>query len=133
MTVRVLASVVSRDSRYLVARRPGHKRHGGLWEFPGGKVHDGESDFEAVQRELREELDVDVTAVGPVTYSVRDPGSPFVINFLPVEITGSPKCLEHSELLWAPLDEVMKLALAPSDRRFAQWLQASSDGEQGFE
>ena len=42
-TVRVLAAVVCRDDRYLVCRRPAHKRHGGLWEFPGGKIHAGET------------------------------------------------------------------------------------------
>ena len=41
MPIRVLASVIQRDDRLLVCQRPRHKRHGGLWEFPGGKVKDG--------------------------------------------------------------------------------------------
>jgi hypothetical protein len=49
MPIRVLASVIERDQRLLVCRRPLHKRHGGLWEFPGGKVREGESDLEAVR------------------------------------------------------------------------------------
>ena len=44
------------QGKYLVARRPDEKRHGGLWEFPGGKVHDGEDTFGAASRELQEEL-----------------------------------------------------------------------------
>jgi 8-oxo-dGTP diphosphatase len=52
--VRVLAAVVRRGDRYLVARRPAHKRHGGMWEFPGGKVEDGESTDQALQREVEE-------------------------------------------------------------------------------
>ena len=100
MPIRVLASVISKDRRLLISQRPLDKRHGGLWEFPGGKVKAGESDFEAARRELREELAVDVTGVGPVAFSVADPGSDFVIEFLPVEIEGEPKCLEHLDLEW---------------------------------
>jgi 8-oxo-dGTP diphosphatase len=41
--VRVLAAVIERDGKYLICRRPQHKRHGGLWEFPGGKFEAGET------------------------------------------------------------------------------------------
>ena len=56
--VRVLAAVIKRNERYLICKRPENKRHGGLWEFPGGKIEIGESNFEAAVRELREELGV---------------------------------------------------------------------------
>ena len=54
--VPVVAAVIRREGRYLLGRRPGHKRHGGLWEFPGGKLHDGEDAEAAAHRELDEEL-----------------------------------------------------------------------------
>ena len=57
--MRVLATVIRRDGRLLVCQRPSHKRHGGLWEFPGGKVEPGESDLAASRRELAEELGVE--------------------------------------------------------------------------
>lgn len=119
MRVRVVASVIRRDHRLLLCRRPAHKRHGGLWEFPGGKIEPGESAFHAAARELREELGVTVTAVGPVELAIEDPGSHFVIEFLPVEIEGEPACLEHAELAWVSDEELLKLPLAPSDRRYA--------------
>lgn len=120
MKIRVVASVVEREGRLLICERPADKRHGGLWEFPGGKVEGNETDFEAVERELAEELGVRVRAVGPVMYSVADPGSPFVIEFLPVEIEGEPRCLEHSALRWATDTELFALPLAPSDLQFAR-------------
>lgn len=120
MTVRVVASVIEREGRLLVCERPAHKRHGGLWEFPGGKVEPDESDREAVQRELEEELGVAVRAVGPVLHSVADPGSHFVIEFLPVEIEGEPRCLEHAALAWVTEEELLSLPLAPSDLEFAR-------------
>lgn len=119
---RVLAAVVSRGAEYLVCQRPPHKRHGGLWEFPGGKLERGESDADAAVRELREELGVTVAAVGEELLVVHDEGSPFWIAFVPVEISGEPVCLEHSALAWATPNALRTYPLAPSDRRFVEWL-----------
>jgi 8-oxo-dGTP pyrophosphatase MutT (NUDIX family) len=77
-TITVAAAVIQQDGRYLLCRRPAHKRHGGLWEFPGGKLHDGESVTDAIRRELREELHVEPTSVGPVRASIPDQGSLWV-------------------------------------------------------
>ena len=116
--IRVIAAVVSRGDQLLVCQRPVHKRHGGLWEFPGGKCEPGEADSDAISRELREELGIDVLAVGAEEFAIDDPGSPFRIAFLPVTTTGEPICHEHSALRWGTLDELAQLPLAPSDRRF---------------
>lgn len=118
--VPVVAAVVRRDARYLVARRPAGKRHGGLWEFPGGKVTAGETDRDALERELREELDVSLVAVGPPLYEARDPGTAFLIRFRPVRIRGEPRAREHSELRWASVAELRDLPLAPGDARFVR-------------
>jgi mutator protein MutT len=118
MTVRVVASVIECEGKLLVCERPIHKRHGGLWEFPGGKVEDGESDFEAVRRELSEELGVEAIEVGPVQFSISDSGSPFVIEFLSVRIAGQPRCFEHTALVWMHERALLELPLAPSDRRY---------------
>lgn len=112
----------------LICQRPPHKRHGGLWEFPGGKLEPGESDADAARRELLEELGVTVTAVGPELLTIHDEGSAFWIAFVPVDIDGEPTCLEHSALAWATADELAAYVLAPSDRRFAEWMVASGAG-----
>jgi len=121
MPIRVVASVIEHEGKLLVCERPLHKRHGGLWEFPGGKVEPNESDFEAVYRELEEELAVEVTSVGKCMFSFADPGSDFVIEFLPVEIQGDPEALEHSALAWVGDAELLTLPLAPSDFQFARF------------
>ena len=120
MTIRVLAAVIHEGGQYLVCRRPPHKRHGGLWEFPGGKLEPGESDLDAAQRELREELDVQVTGIGSPLLVVRDPGSPFEIAFVEVHISGTPVCREHTELSWRSPSELSALPLAPSDLVFVE-------------
>ena len=119
--------MVRQQNGLLLCRRPDHKRHGGLWEFPGGKVESGESDLEAVRRELAEELDVRVVCVEGIQFSTQDPGSEFVIDFVPAEIEGTPKCLEHSALEWVNVEDLLSLPLAPSDRKFALFLVGSSD------
>jgi mutator protein MutT len=118
--VRVLAAVIRRGEHWLVCRRPAHKRHGGLWEFPGGKLHPGESLLDAARRELMEELGVEVLAAGAVRFAIRDAGSDFVIEFVDVEIHGEPEALEHEDLRWADALELSALSLAPGDDEFVK-------------
>ncbi|MGH7627864.1 MAG: (deoxy)nucleoside triphosphate pyrophosphohydrolase [Gemmatimonadales bacterium] len=116
----VLAAVVERGGRYLVCRRSAQKRHGGLWEFPGGKLQSGESLADGLRRELLEELGVEAELGGEPLLEVEDPGSAYLIVFVPARLAGEPVCLEHDALCWAGLDELMTLPLAPSDRRFVR-------------
>jgi mutator protein MutT len=116
----VVAAVVERDGAYLICRRPAGKRHGGLWEFPGGKVMPGESREDAVRRELAEELAVEATDVGDALHVARDPDSRFLIVFVAAEIEGEPQPLEHSELRWCRLPELRDYPLAPGDRSFVR-------------
>lgn len=119
-----MAAVVRRDGRYLLGRRPEEKRHGGLWEFPGGKLDEGEDAAAAARRELAEELSLETVDVGAVLHSVRDPASPFVIHFHPVDVLGEPEALEHEQVGWFTLDEMAGMSLAPADETFAGWLRS---------
>jgi 8-oxo-dGTP diphosphatase len=119
---RVVAAVIRDGDRFLICQRPAHKRHGGLWEFPGGKCEAGETDAQAITRELAEELGVEVSAVGDALFAASDLDSPFVIAFLPVGIRGEPVCLEHAALAWASRHEMTAYELAPSDARFVYFL-----------
>ena len=114
----VVAAVVRRGSHYLVAKRPEHKRHGGLWEFPGGKVLDGETDLQAIERELAEELALATVGVGKVLFESPDPEAPFLIRFVEAEVEGQPIALEHAEVGWFEPADLRTLALAPSDASF---------------
>ncbi len=69
--VVVCVALVDADSRVLIAKRPEGKPMAGLWEFPGGKVGDGELPETALVRELQEELDIDITesCLAPVTFA----------------------------------------------------------------
>jgi 8-oxo-dGTP diphosphatase len=122
--IRVLAAVIQREGRWLLCRRPPHKRHGGCWEFPGGKLEPGESLAAAAARELFEELAVHVTDVGDVLYRSIDAGSPFIIEFAAVIVSGEPLPLEHSDLRWALPGEAADMPLAPADAEFVRTVLA---------
>ncbi len=124
--IRVVAAVVERDGRRLLGRRPEEKRHGGLWEFPGGKVQAGESITDAVTRELAEELSLQVTTVGVTRLTVRDGDSPFVIDFVDASATGVAAAHEHSEIGWFTLTKMNGVALAPADAAFVAALVDSA-------
>ena len=123
--VRVLAAVIERNERYLICKRPAHKRHGGLWEFPGGKIEMGESDHDAASRELREELGVTVTFVSEAVFKRQDEGSVFSIEFMPVEIVGDPQDIEHTAHSWVQAEDLLSFNLAPSDRIFVEAILGS--------
>ena len=122
--IRVIAAVLARGERLLVCQRPPHKRHGGLWEFPGGKVEPGESDADAARRELREELGLELECAGDAEVEIPDDGSHFLIAFVPVRARGEPICHEHTALAWGTAAELARLPLAPSDRRYVEALLA---------
>jgi mutator protein MutT len=119
---RVIAAVVERHGRYLICKRPPHKRHGGMWEFPGGKIEPGETNLQATRRELEEELGLSVQAIGDVWLSVCDSASGFIIQFLEVVAQGEPQLIEHTELQWLAPEDLRQLPLAPSDRQFVEFL-----------
>ena len=118
--IHVIAAVISRGDDLLVCQRSPEKRHGGLWEFPGGKCEPGESLADAARRELSEELGVEVVSVGMEELVLQDPNSPYMITFVPVEIRGEPVCREHVDLRWISLAEVARLPLAPTDRKYVE-------------
>lgn len=121
-TVDVVAAVI-RDGagRLLIARRPAHKRHGGLWEFPGGKLDPGETLAGAAARELAEELELTATRVGPApVFTRRDPGQPFRILFVEVEVASHEtiRLHEHQAVAWVEVPVPEDYRLAPSDADF---------------
>ena len=116
---RVVAAVIEREGRYLLCQRPAGKHHAGLWEFPGGKVHEDETDADALRRELEEELDVAPAAEPVLAAEHADAGASFLICFLKTTVTGEPQCLEHAAIGWFSPEEIPSLELAPADAAFA--------------
>lgn len=119
MPLRAIAAVIQQGDEVLLCRRPSRKRHGDKWEFPGGKTRPGESILAALQRELSEELGVEVRSVSGSSISLPDPGSNYTVEFVPTDVLGEPQPLEHTELAWVSVGEIDDYDLAPADEIFA--------------
>jgi 8-oxo-dGTP pyrophosphatase MutT (NUDIX family) len=115
--MQVVAVVIRRGNCYLVGKRPAHKHHGGLWEFPGGKCEPGETLEAAARRELREELRATLGGVGDVLAVVSAGG--ITLHFIEATLDDEePRALEHEALRWCDPAELLDLPLAPLDRLF---------------
>ena len=113
----VAVALVRKDGRVLMQQRPFGKAHGGLWEFPGGKVDAGESLDSALIREIDEELgiDLDADALAPLTFAAFA-GEPIVILLYTCgQWRGEPKCLEGEAIGWFAPEELEGLKMPPLD------------------
>lgn len=107
--LEVAAGVVcGADGRVLIAQRPAHLHQGGLWEFPGGKLEPGETAEQALCRELKEELDIEVAEAAPLITIRHDyPDRRVRLSVWRVErFHGTPRGLQGQPIRWAAPDEL---------------------------
>jgi 8-oxo-dGTP diphosphatase len=137
----VCALIEDGAGRVLVARRPAGKHLALKWEFPGGKVEPGETDWEALVREIREELGAAIVPLPgastlPRCRLKRTSGAIELIPSIVRLAAGSPDPVarEHLELRWVHPAALVALDLAPADRilarRWSQWRQDAPGGGQ---
>lgn len=119
----VVAGALIADSAVLVAQRQRPPELAGLWELPGGKVAAGESEPEALARELREELGVDVEVGSRLGDDV--PSGPVILRAYQVTQTGGElHPHDHTALRWVRGADLDELPWVPADRA---WLPALRD------
>jgi 8-oxo-dGTP diphosphatase len=117
--IHVVAAIFTKGEKVLACRRAPHKNSPGLWEFPGGKVEDGESSFAALEREIKEELgleckpretfDVSITKVGELDIKLETIICPFDTEH---ELSST----DHDEFRWLASDELHTVNWAMPDR-----------------
>jgi len=124
--VQVVAGVLVRGGCVLVCQRPPGGHHPGKWEFPGGKVEAGESLEEALERELREELNIDVT-VGPVLWRAEHqyPGRQrFTLTFFLVsDYAGAITNGVFASVCWARIGALHEYDFLEGDREFIRQIE----------
>lgn len=92
----------------LIAQRPSHKYKGGLWEFPGGKIETSETSFQALQRELKEELNIDIIAAEYWLQFQHDYSDRIVLldTWNVTAFSGTPEGAEGQPIRWVSLDQL---------------------------
>jgi len=115
--IPVVCAIIEHGDTVLAAKRGGHTSNAGLWEFPGGKVDDGELPADALKREIREELGIDIDCgqrLRSVFYSY-----PWInIELIPFICTiqsGEPVAHEHEAICYMKRAELHTIQWAPAD------------------
>jgi 8-oxo-dGTP diphosphatase len=120
-------ALIDADGRVLLAQRPAHKQLGGLWEFPGGKLHDGETPEAALIRELKEELGIDVPprCLAPLTFASHSYETFHLLMPLYAcrNWEGEPEPLEGQKLAWARKERLRDYPMPPADEPLIPILQ----------
>jgi len=116
--VVVAAAILQREGKFLLTRRKLDAHQGGLWEFPGGKQEVGESLEQCLQRELKEEIDIEVGAVKHFyVLRYRYPEKEVELHFFTCSIfQGDPKPLGSIEMAWVPKGELAFYEFPAADR-----------------
>ncbi len=114
----VTAALLRKDSRILITKRPADKQQGGFWEFPGGKLQSNETPQQALQRELREELDleVEVGAIFEVVYHRYDWGPVLMLVYECRPLSEVIRNLEVADHRWIAVEQLPEYDLLPADQ-----------------
>lgn len=129
-TVIVAAGIVLEHGKVLVSRRKSGAHLAGLWEFPGGKAEPGEDPRDALARELREEVGVDVTvgeALDVTFHRYEDAGKAVLLLFFEaVRSPGSPepRAIDVAEVAWFGPEALEPSAFPPADLNVLEKVRA---------
>ena len=124
--ITVVAALIEKDNKVLIAKRStGDPNVFGKWEFPGGKVQEGENELEAIEREIKEEFEINVKGrCFLVSNNCEYPNKIVDLRLYSCEyIDGDFKLHDHSEYKWVCIDDILNYDLAFADIELAKWIK----------
>ena len=122
----VVAALIEKDNKVLIAKRlTGDPNVFGKWEFPGGKVEPEENEFKAIEREIKEEFELDIKANSFITNNVCEyPNKTVDLRLYSCDyVCGEFKLHDHSEYKWVVKKELLSYDLAPADIPLAEYIK----------
>ena len=116
--IEVVAGVIYKDNKFLIAQRNLKKSQGGLWEFPGGKLESGESCEAALKREIFEEFEAEIEVEGYITENIHHyPEKDIKLMFYKAKLVSDKLVLkEHEDYRWITKDDKDKFEFAGADK-----------------
>lgn len=123
--ILVVAALLKKNNDVLIARRStGDENVLGKWEFPGGKVEPNETEGHAIEREIKEEFELNIKANKYITNNVCEyPTKTVDLRLYECEyISGEFKLHDHSEYKWVNINELLNYDLAPADIPLAKYI-----------
>ena len=123
--ILVVAALIKKNNNVLIARRStGDENVLGKWEFPGGKVEPNETEEHAIEREIKEEFELDIKTNKYITNNVCEYPTKIVdLRLYECEyISGEFKLHDHSEYKWVNINELLNYDLAPADIPLAKYI-----------
>ena len=121
----VVAALIWKNDRFLICQRPADKARGLLWEFVGGKLKLGESKEQALIRECREELDIQIE-VNDIFMEVNHVYPDITVHLTLFNckiLEGDIKLLEHNDASWITVDEIDSYHFCPADEAILRKLK----------
>ena len=117
-TIKVVAAIIENDqNEILCALRSPEMSLANLWEFPGGKVEKDESLFDAIEREIKEELSCTIKAIDVFDENTHE-YEKIIVNLIGIKcklVEGEPVAREHSKLIYLKKENLKSLVWAPAD------------------
>jgi len=125
--INVVCALIIKNNKFLITRRRSDKSLSGYWEFPGGKTESGETDIEALKREIREELGIEIYNLSYFAENTHEYDK-FKIRLIAYkcQTDSEPnKLVDHDAFEWSRLSDIVEKELAPADRPIFRKLLAN--------
>lgn len=123
--ITVVAALIKKEGKVLIAKRStGDENVFGKWEFPGGKVEVNETEERAIEREIKEEFEMNIKAMKFITNNIcKYPSKTVDLRLYECEyLSGDFKLHDHSEYMWADIDKILDYDLAKADIPLAKYI-----------
>ncbi len=131
MLLVVAGVIINNNNKVLISKRPEGKHLSNLWEFPGGKIKKGETPEKALERELKEELDISINTdkLKPITFASHSYKEFHLLMplFLCEQWGGNVKPMENQEIRWIEPEAIINYPMPPADKplikNLINWLE----------